>query len=206
MSAAGDIILLNGTSSSGKTTIARAFQQLMPQPYYRFGLDMLQPGFPPMLRLVGNSPPPGEGWEIQFEDDRLVKVQPRAGALRLISGMYRAIAAFASAGNRLIVEDAIYQPDILEAAVGELHDKNVLFVGVMLPLAVAEQREQERGDRAPGGASTFYAGVHAHGLYDVTVDSGSLSPEACARQIRQAVEEGRPRTALQELWRRRQPS
>jgi chloramphenicol 3-O phosphotransferase len=33
------IVLLNGTSSSGKTTLAKALQRAMPTPYLHLGID-----------------------------------------------------------------------------------------------------------------------------------------------------------------------
>jgi chloramphenicol 3-O phosphotransferase len=199
----GNIILLNGTSSSGKTTIAKALQHCMNDPYYLQGMDMLQPGFPPgVLRYRDEtSIDTVEGWDIVFHEDRLMEVHPGAGAIRFITGMYRSFAAFASAGNHLIVDDVIYHREIFRAVVRELHDANVLFVGVFLPLEVAEQRERDRGNRALGGARTFYHGVHLHGLYDLVIDSSTASSEECAQQIQKAIEEDQPRTALQELWR-----
>jgi len=41
-----------------------------------------------------------------------------------------------------------------------LHRLRVLFVGVRCPLAVAEQRERERGDRLVGLARGLFDGVH----------------------------------------------
>jgi len=35
----GKIILLNGTSSSGKSTLLRGLQQVLSQPYLEMGLD-----------------------------------------------------------------------------------------------------------------------------------------------------------------------
>lgn len=35
----GNIILLNGTSSAGKTTIAQAIQEVMEAPYLHMGID-----------------------------------------------------------------------------------------------------------------------------------------------------------------------
>ena len=199
----GNIILLNGTSSSGKTTIAKALQAIMPEPYYLFGMDMLQPGFPPGVFVfsdgsIGSSV---EGWEIIFHDGRLDEVCVGPGALRFLTGMYRAVAAFASVGNHLIVDDVIYHPDVLRIAINELHDFPVLLVGIRLPLEIAEQREIERGDRALGGARTFFAGVHDEKLYDLELDSSTDSPDECARRIKAFLDAGHARVAIQELWR-----
>jgi len=62
-----------------------------------------------------------------------------------------AFAGLASAGNNLIIDDVIHHPDILRTVVQALQGMPVLFVGIRLPLDVAERREQERGNRVRGG-------------------------------------------------------
>jgi chloramphenicol 3-O phosphotransferase len=200
----GNIILLNGTSSSGKTTIAKALQAIMPEPYYLFGMDMLQPGFPPGVFVFNSSPSEStvEGWEIIFRNERLQEVYVGPRAVRFLSGMYRAAAAFAAAGNHIILEDVIYHRDVLRAAASELYDAPVLFVGIRLPLEIAEQREIERGNRALGGARTFFTSAHDQKIYDLEVDNSSASPEACALQIKAAIDNNHPATAIRDLWRR----
>ena len=40
------VIVLNGTSSSGKTTLARALQAVLPDPWLTFGIDTLLGALP----------------------------------------------------------------------------------------------------------------------------------------------------------------
>ena len=111
--------------------------------------------------------------------------------LRLITGMYQAIGAFAAAGNNAIVDDVIWDRRVLMAVVEALHHLPVWFIGLRCPLAVAEQGERDREERrAPGGGRFFHGRVHAHGLYDLEVDTTAHTPEECARQIRQHVQTG----------------
>ncbi len=42
--AAGRIILLNGSSSAGKTTLAITLQQLLPDPWHHIALDQFRDG------------------------------------------------------------------------------------------------------------------------------------------------------------------
>ena len=42
--ATGTIIFLNGTSSAGKTTLARTLQELMDEPYQHVALDQFRDG------------------------------------------------------------------------------------------------------------------------------------------------------------------
>ena len=61
----GNIILLNGTSSAGKTTIAQAIQEVMEAPYLHTGIDQFLIEHLPRRLLVysdGVDPPEAEGW------------------------------------------------------------------------------------------------------------------------------------------------
>jgi chloramphenicol 3-O phosphotransferase len=87
----------------------------------------------------------------------------------------------------VILDDVIYDLRVLEMAVETLPAEQVFFVGIRCPLAVAQQRERERGTRAQGGARTFHDRVHVHGVYDLEVDSAKHSAIECAMQIRQGL-------------------
>jgi chloramphenicol 3-O phosphotransferase len=197
----GTIILLNGTSSSGKTTLAKALQGLLDQPYFHVSFDQFQQTFPPGFLVLGDGVNPAtvDGWLAVFRDDALVEVRIGPAGHRLVTGLYRAFAGLASVGNNLIVDDVIYHPDVLLEAIQAFADLPVLFVGVRCSLEVAEQRELARGNRVRGGARTFHDHVHAHGIYDLEVDTSRASPEECAQIIKEAIERGHPRTAFQQL-------
>ena len=53
---AGRIILLNGSSSAGKTTLAITLQQLLPDPWHHIALDQFRDGLGGRYRWL-NSPP-----------------------------------------------------------------------------------------------------------------------------------------------------
>ena len=72
------------------------------------------------------------------------------------------------------------QPAGLQAA---LLAANTLWVGVHCPLALAEQREQERGDRIVGTVRGQHALVHTFRKYDVDVDTSVATPRECAEAI-----------------------
>jgi len=198
----GSIIILNGTSSSGKTTIAQALQETMEQPYLHTGIDQfLIERLPKNLIEYSNvvSPSSAEGWMTTFIDDIFTEISIGPLGYQWIEGMYRAIAEFAKLGLNVIIDDVIYDHQVLEMAIEILPSKQVYFVGVQCPLEIAEQRECERGDRAKGGAKTYHTLVHAHGLYDLEVDSSILSPQECAIQIRDGIHHKPMPTAFQKL-------
>jgi chloramphenicol 3-O phosphotransferase len=213
----GNIILLNGTSSSGKTSIALALQEIMDSPYVYAGIDhtprvhkkfsAVSDGIDPatsdyfLLVYGGGSVRTetlGEDGEIACSGGPITEVRLGPGALKLLAGIYRSIAGFA-AGIDVVVDDVIYDRRVLKAAVDALVDYPVLFVGLHLPLVEAERRERARGDRGPGGAAAWYGLVHAHGIYDLELDTSIASPMGCAQRIKAALESGHPRRAFRQL-------
>ncbi len=198
----GNIVLLNGTSSAGKSTLARALQAIMDPPYLHTGIDHWLERTPPGFVVASDGVDPAQAagfLAVIGPGPRLVEVRIGPLGLRLLAGMYAAIAAIAAAGTPVVVDDVIHDPRVLRTMVAALAPYPVLFVGVRCDLAVAEQREIARGDRLPGGARTFYDHVHVPGVYDLELDSAALTPAECAAQIQHALQTGHPRTAVQRL-------
>jgi len=169
----GKVIVLNGASSSGKTVIAEALQEVLDEPYLRVSID----GFVDMLprRYVD-----GEGLS-EAELNELRGLVPR-----MVTGFHRCIGALSSAGVNVIVDHVLQDPSWLRECVEGLAGHPVLFVGVQCPLQELERRERER-EREPGTARRQYEVVHAHGDYDLEIDTSVLDPMECAERIRGAL-------------------
>jgi chloramphenicol 3-O phosphotransferase len=163
------IILLNGISSSGKTSIARVLQQTLNEPYLQVSIDAFEDMLPDRYQEGGPF-----GWEVLFP--------------KLLAGFHRSIAALAGAGTNLIVDHVMVSREgwasTLADCVMVLAPFRVYFVGVHCSLEEAKRREQARGDRFIGTAERQFPRVHCHHLYDLEVDTTHTSPEACAEQIR----------------------
>jgi len=166
------IVLLNGTSSAGKTMVARNLQRtLEPQwLYLEFDqfVEMLTDTVPDSASEAGS-------------DD----VGPW-----LADGWYRVVGGVAASGFDLIVEDVILESYRLEAATRLLAPFDVTFVAVRCPLEVAVQRERDRGDREIGLVGRQFNLVHADRVYDCEIDTSTLAPEACVAAIRRVIEDG----------------
>lgn len=206
----GTIIFLNGTSSSGKTTLALALQEILPEPYLHMALDQFRDGMPAKYRGL-NSP---EG-TLGAMGLNVVPVMNHAGAhtdiqfgsmgCTMLRGMRRAIACMAQAGNNIIIDDIIMNDGFLQDYLDALEGLNVIFVGIRCPMSVLEEREQRRVGRFPGTAIAHFESAHAHGIYDIEVDTATQSPEICAEKIKQFVcRSGSKPTAFPELRIRRQ--
>jgi len=188
------IILLNGSSSAGKSSLARSLQKrLDPQPVI-MGLDA----------FVFDPHPPGwrdtpHGYWFTTEPDGSVPVHMGPGGQALLRAFHRAVAVMADCGLSVIVDDVLFAPwllpDWLEATAGH----EVFFVGVRCDLAEAERREIARGDRQIGQVRSHFSQVHAHGDYDLTVDTTDATPGPCADQIVAALAARTAPSAFQRL-------
>lgn len=179
-SLAATIILLNGVGSAGKSSIARALQAMLSDPWLHVSMD----GFLDMLPGHLHDDPDGFAYRTFADHDGMPQVEITAGPAgeRLLAGMRLAIAAMAGAGNSLIVDDVILDGGLSEYEV-LLAGFSFMKVGVFAPLPVLEEREARRGDRMPGLARWQFGRVHAGARYDLEVDTATADPATCAARI-----------------------
>jgi chloramphenicol 3-O phosphotransferase len=194
----GTIIVLNGTSSAGKSALAQALQDLLPGYPIHTGIDHFHERAPGRIHVSsdGLNPAVADGFLWVFPDHGDIVTELRVGpiALKLWAGMHAAVAALAAAGNDVIVDDLLFDPRVRDEAIETLYPFDPLFVGVRCPLDVAERRERER-DRTTGLARAL-AGAHDGCLYDVEVDTSVMTPQECATVIRDRLAVGPPPDAF----------
>jgi chloramphenicol 3-O phosphotransferase len=197
----GNIILINGTSSAGKSTIAKALQGMMESPFYLTGIDHFLRSFYQRLIVISSSEDatPPETWLAIFENEIFKRLEIGPRGYQLLAGMYHLIASLSESGIHSIVDDVIWDLRTFEIALNTLPAENVFFVGIQCPIEVAEQREIDRGDRALGGARFFGERVHRHGKYDLEVNSAASTAEESASQIKLAFENRPTPTVFQQL-------
>jgi len=185
---AGKIIILNGTSSSGKSSILKALQDALSEPYLEAGIDK----FIFML--------PKRYLERPLWDE-VLGLAEKAGPVGhdLVSGMHQTIAALSKAGNNVIADHVLVEPAWVQECADLFGDLPAYLVAVRCPLGVLEQREKDRENRTLGQARAQFDLVHAHALYDLEVDTSVSSPEECAQQIKRHIEAGNPPKALRQL-------
>lgn len=184
----GTIIVLNGASSSGKTSLVKALQRTLEEPFLAAGIDRF-------LWML-----PGRYLDRPLWDDVLGRaVQAGATGHRLMTGMHHAIVALSCAGNHVIADHVLVEPAWLAECAELFAGLPAYFVGVHCPLTVLEQREAARADRTLGQARAQFDLVHAHGIYDCQVDTSLFSPDECAQQIKRHLQEGPPPSAFRRL-------
>jgi chloramphenicol 3-O phosphotransferase len=182
---ATEVVVLNGGSGSGKTSLARRLQDLLDRPWITLGVDDLIAALAPSL--VGDAPPlPGRAPLLRLGTDGSVDVD--AAWRPVESAWYEGVASMARAGLGVIVDEVL-----LDGRAGQqrlaaaLDGLEVLWVGVHCDPVVAAAREQARPDRITGMAASQTLIVHEGVRYDVVVDSTSASTDECARAVLRCV-------------------
>jgi chloramphenicol 3-O phosphotransferase len=154
---AGRIILLNGASSSGKSTLAKALQATMPEPFLHVSSDhLVDAGMLPRRTSDGG---PFDWWR---------QVRPR-----FFAGFHRCLPALAQAGNDLIVEHIIEFPAWRSQLADLLLGLDVFLIGVHCDVDEIDRRERERGNRRIGEGRTHvtHDRIHTFGPYDLDLDT-----------------------------------
>lgn len=196
----GQIIILNGVPRSGKSSIVAAIQAAFDGLWMNLGVDRFTQATPARYRPGIGLRPGGERQDIE----PLVPI--------LYSAMYESIAAHSRSGLNVVVDvghhDAYAIPrGILSDSARRLNGLPVLFVGVRCPIEIIMERRRNTGWNAgnstnspvPRPVRLWQREVHIPGVYDLEIDTSTLSPGECAEVIRRHLEHGPAPSAFQQL-------
>lgn len=176
----GQVIILNGVGSVGKSSTARALQAITVEPFLHVALDAFISMLPE--RMIGH--PDGLIFDTEEEQGQTgVAIRSGPVVARAMQGMRHAVAAMAAQGNNLIVDEVLIDTAKAQDYRSLLAGHTVWFVGLLAPLDVLEQRERLRGDRMIGLARWQFDRVHDGMTYDLEIDTHTNTPGACARLI-----------------------
>jgi len=164
-----DVILLNGTGSSGKTSVAKSLQEQLNTQYLNFSIDSVLYALPPsdLQSMIKGESIDRDGYDYA----------------NLVKGYHLCLPVLIHANSRLIIDNAWIDKGETEALLGILRPFDVIKIGVYCELDVARKREKARGDRAIGLAEYEYPLVHKHMDYDLVLDTTAQTPDSAARQI-----------------------
>ncbi len=173
-----DVILLNGTSSAGKSSLTLALQARLP--FVRMGID----DFIWERAPIGWFDAP-EG----FVFPPSPRIPPEFGveALKLWRTYHRAVRLCVTEGLSGVVDDLIMTRAFLDDWLTALADVDVFFVGVHCAPEELTLREIARRDRRCGSAVGALAYAHTYASYDLEIDSTATPSSALAAQIISAI-------------------
>lgn len=181
-----NLIFLNGPSSAGKTSLAKALQHHLDDYYLYFGIDALIEMMPEKSNcLDGTVECDGFYWkDVQLPNGHAGKLVVSGKYGVMIEESFRvAIKALLEYGNNLIVDNVVNGNAEMLTWKDLLADYECCYVGVHCSLEKLIEREKKRGGRIIGSAAEQYFRTHEGIEYDVSVDTNEESIETCANQI-----------------------
>lgn len=172
----GQIILLNGPSSSGKTSIANCLQSILPEPFLYLGLDLALNMLPEEFR--------------DWNKPSLI--------YRALTGLHHCVAQQSGQGLNIILEQVLSEYETSECSF-LFSSSPVFFVGVRCSLSELKRREKIRGDRPIGLAESQYITAHIPGVYDLEVDTTNQAPMDVAKLLMASIGERKKSRALETI-------
>lgn len=187
----GTVIILNGPSVAGKSSIQKSFQSLMmPHLWIKVGIDSLfdapMPDITPENMDFWQKPNPIR-WVETTQDaqgNSVITLYTGQQGEKVAYGMNSAIADYAKAGCNVIVDYIAYKKEWLDDLRNKLKDVHVCWVKVNIPLSILEEREAARGTSPKGHARSHYDFVYWDIPYDLEVNSSTESADQIAQKIK----------------------
>jgi len=172
----GRILVLQGPSSAGKSTLARQLQVGLEEYWWRLEADDITAMQPVSARTEWWSPTPEERPHPSWK--------PEVRLERWLAGYFECIATIARTGSNVIAVGAWIDEAWLFDLAGILEGLHALCVGVHCPLEELERREVARGDRHVGYSREHFDVVLAHAPHDLEVNTFTQSWDEIVGDVR----------------------
>jgi chloramphenicol 3-O phosphotransferase len=161
-------IVLHGTTSAGKSSLAKALQATAPVPAFHVSLDSFA-----MMSNRG---------DMRSDEERLQAYHVHCENLR------STLARVADTQFDIILDLVLRDEAELDACLRVLCRRSVYTVRVWAPLDILEERERAREDRATGMAREQVGHPAYDRSYDLAIDTSICSPEQAAAAIRRFID------------------
>jgi chloramphenicol 3-O phosphotransferase len=187
----GTVIILNGPSASGKSSIQKEFQYLMmPNLWIKLGIDNLFDKPMPDINLENL-----QFWQTEnqirwvettqgSDQNAIITLFVGPDGEKVVYGMNSAIAEYAKNGCNIIVDYIAYKKKWLDDLRDKLKNMRTYWVKVTIPLSVLEEREVARSTSPKGHARSHYDFVYWNVKYDLEVNSAKESAAEIAKRIK----------------------
>jgi chloramphenicol 3-O-phosphotransferase len=206
----GQLIIVTGTTGSGKTTTCGEFVAAADELWLHFGVDLFLGKAVPR-KFVDGGPRSHEGVHMAPDDPN----DPE-GPAHLDLGLYgagllhamNAMAATAVRNGQKIIMDHIttIDPPLLQDCVACLHELPVLFVALKPDSALLQKRidarlpeiiqsmGEEHGRLVNEGTKRvsryMFSQIFSHDCFDLVIDTGTTPPDGVVRAIAKRLDGG----------------
>lgn len=180
------IIFLNGSSSAGKSSLAKAVQHLSDKPWLHFGIDSFTDMMSGKYVAFGEKARDGYYYFVPEENKNgpVMKIEDGPLGNKVFEAIPLVAKVLSDSGNDLIIDEVLFGDDILKQYVSCLFKHIVYFVGVHCDISKLQEREILRGNRSIGLANDQINHVHS-GIreYDIVVDTSDDSSFSVGKNI-----------------------
>lgn len=193
---APQLLIINGTSSTGKTTLARTLQDRWPSPLIYLGLDswitmtLARRYWDSATQLADIK---SDDWVRQgthfvmphspTNDSPWIKINSGPISDQLVFAMHDTALHLMQQGFDVVLDcvllKAAWRDDLLQKSA---HHQRCL-IHMTAPEAVLIERERARGDRMRDVFRHLAATIHIGLQYNVSIDSSQQSPTQAAEQV-----------------------
>lgn len=176
------ILLLIGTSSAGKSTLAKQLQAIFSEHYLLLGIDDIFRMVSP--RWGGGLAGPLSHQGFRYEhvpSTNTVSIRYGAVGRAILDGMHQAVASFAQTGSNIIVDEMLSDRDILRAWAHALAAYRTYLIKVQASLVKLDQREV--GRKNPRGLARGHYAANDIPYYDWLVDTTSTKATDAAQEL-----------------------
>jgi len=176
------VVILNGGSSAGKTTLATAFRDqrsAVGDFWLVTAIDDVLAKLPANWQEAGSERGAFASDGVRFETtERGLEVRVGSVGRQLFRAYQAGAAAAARAGLNVIVDDVMIDRVHLDGWFHELSGLDVVWVGVRCSADVAGERERRRRPTRYSGLARAQADlVHRHMEYDFELDTTIRTPD-----------------------------
>ena len=187
-------MLMNGTSSSGKTSIS---MELINQKDILFHHLSIDDFFHNFNEFIDNKFPDIEPTR-EVEDYVVAQIifDP------IVSMFYSTVKLFSEMGLNVIVDTVIENDKWFNECLDVFSDLPTLFIGVICSKEELIRREQTRGDRMIGLAASQFSKVYCFNEYDLEVNTEDLNPKECAEKILNFIKSDKDYSVFKKLSKR----
>lgn len=200
----GKLIVLNGGSSAGKSSVALEFQELASECWLHLGIDAFWGALPHSQLDLQQVRPEYYTWDLTVDADGLEWLSVTPGSLleKAMHARYLAIRAFLDEGINVISDDLIWTRDWLIDLLSTFDGYDVWLVGLHVSDEEGARRERERGGRIAGSNRGSAVLAHADMEYDFELDTTGVAPQVLAQDICEKYQALPRPTAFDRLRRR----
>lgn len=174
------ILLIVGTSSSGKSSLSRRLQEVLPDFWQYMSLDSVFAGIPDRYGGGVNGPLSEVGFAYANKE---IDASITYGSIgqKVLSGMIASALAMNAAGINVIFDDMILDKNHSRMWDAALADVESLIVRLNAPTSVLEERNTRR--RNPPKLALNHIDTNSLLNADIEIDTGSVSIESAAHRV-----------------------